>query len=198
MQTLPLILASSSPYRRNLLEQLGLEFTCISPDIDETAISGEKSDELALRLSMEKSRALQSSHPHHLIIGSDQVITTGDGVILGKPGDHATAVAQLQCVSGNTVSLITGVALLNSFTGNLQLDSVCYEIGYRCLSDSMIENYLQREKPYDCAGSLKSEGLGISLLTHLRGDDPSAIIGLPLIRLASMLRNEGVKLEAIS
>lgn len=189
-----LVLASSSPYRRQLLAQFGVDFTCAPPHIDESAKPGEVPGELALRLSGEKSRALEASFPDALIIGSDQVIVTEDGRILGKPGNHATATAQLQSVSGKVVRLITGIALLNAASGKLQLDSVEYEIGYRNLSDASIERYLQQEQPYDCAGALKSEGPGIALLSYMRGDDPSAVIGLPLIKLAGMLSNEGVEL----
>lgn len=186
-----IILASSSPYRRQLLQKLGIDFTWANPAIDETPKHGEAPESLVTRLAEEKARKLAATHTNHLIIGSDQ-IASFNGQIIGKPNRHEAALQDLRKFSGNKVSFLTGVCLLNSKTGNFQLSSEIYLVKFRKLTDSQIENYLRREQPYDCAGSFKSEGLGICLFEKMAGDDPHTLIGLPLIRLINMLANEDV------
>ena len=188
---LPLLLASSSVYRRDLLARLRLPFSCSSPDIDESHRPGESAIELVKRLSLEKARALSASHPNHLIIGSDQVAVF-DGQIIGKPHTHDTARQQLMNASGNSVSFLTGLCLLNSHTGLHQTDCISFTVHMRTLSTEQIERYLLAEQPYDCAGSFKAEGLGVSLFQRTEGDDATSLVGLPLIRLVSMLLAEGV------
>ncbi|MFL6648756.1 MAG: Maf family nucleotide pyrophosphatase [Sulfurifustaceae bacterium] len=187
-----LILASSSPFRRELLTRLRLPFEAATPAVDETPQTGESPVALVERLAVAKARAVAVRFPNALIIGSDQVAVY-DGSIVGKPRDHADAVKQLRAASGRKVILYTGLALLNSATGRVQSEVVPFGIQFRALSDEQIENYLRKEQPYNCAGSVKSEGLGIALLERFEGDDPNALIGLPLIRLIRMLENEGVK-----
>ena len=187
---LPLVLASSSPYRRALLERLQLPFEWAAPDIDESPLSGETPESLTLRLAQEKARALTARYPAHLIIGSDQVLLL-DGQAVSKPGNHAGATAQLRASSGKTLTFSTALCLLNSATGETQSHCEPFQVVFRRLSDETIERYLHREKPYDCAGSFKSEGLGITLFHALRGDDPNSLIGLPLIRLCGMLQQAG-------
>ncbi len=188
-----IILASSSPYRKALLQRLQLDFDTLSPDIDETPKKGESAEELVTRLSLLKAEAVARTRPDALIIGSDQVALLGSQ-ILGKPGDHQQAVAQLRAASGRRVSFITGLCLLDGRNGRHQVEAVPFDVEFRELNDTMIERYLKREQPYNCAGSFKSEGLGISLFERLRGDDPSALIGLPLIRLTRMLEKAGISL----
>ncbi|MFN3580531.1 MAG: Maf family protein [Pseudomonas sp.] len=190
---LPLILASSSPYRRSLLERIGLPFDCAAPEIDETPLPGEDPVTLTQRLALSKAQALADAFPQHLIIGSDQVLLL-DGLPVSKPGSHAAAREQLRRSSGQTLVFTTSVCLLNTASGEHQLVSDPFEVVFRSLSEDCIERYLQREKPYDCAGSFKSEGLGITLFHALRGEDPNSLIGLPLIRLCDMLIKEGVQL----
>jgi MAF protein len=189
---LPLILASTSPFRRELLERLGLDFSTAAPDIDESAHRGEKPSELVRRLSEEKARAIGASR-QGLIIGSDQVATTGEN-ILGKPGTHEKAVEQLKYLSGKCVCFYTGLCLLNTETDTADVEVVPYTVYFRRLDDEQIESYLQADKPYNCAGSFKSEGLGITLFERMEGDDPTALIGLPLIKLTTMLRESGITL----
>jgi MAF protein len=191
----PLILASSSPFRRELLSRLGLEFSSISPDIDEEALAGEPPEKLVTRLAETKAREIARTHKGALIIGSDQVAVT-DGTVMGKPGDHQRALEQLNRLSGKRVSFLTGLCLLNSETGHRQICCEPFHVIFRVLQQQEIENYLLKEQPYHCAGSFKSEGLGISLFERLEGEDPNALIGLPLIRLITMLRNEGVDVLA--
>lgn len=186
-----LVLASTSPYRRELLARLGLPFAVANPQTDESPLPGESPEALALRLSEAKARAVADTYPDALIIGSDQVATV-DGKIYGKPGDHQRAVAQLRELSGKTVNFFTGLCLYNSRSGRSQVQGVPTLVGFRQLGDLEIENYLRREPAYNCAGSAKSEGLGIALLSSLQGDDPNALVGLPLIALCDMLREEGV------
>jgi len=186
-----IILASSSPFRKELLQRLQLDFDAISPEIDETALNGESPAELVARLSLQKASEIAKSRPDALIIGSDQVAVL-DGQILGKPGNHQRATEQLQAASGKRVSFLTGLCLLDSRDGSHQDLVVPFDVEFRQLSTEMIEAYLQREQPYNCAGSFKSEGLGIALFERLDGDDPTALIGLPLIRLTWMLEKVGV------
>jgi MAF protein len=193
---LPLVLASSSPFRRELLSRLGLEFTTCSPSVDETRLDNETAEALVLRLSQQKAMKVAESHPEALIIGSDQVATVSDK-ILGKPGNHKKAVAQLQGASGKKVTFYTGLCLYNSRTGNQQTCCEPYHVQFRTLNPQEIENYLLKEQPYNCAGSFKSEGLGISLFEYLEGADPNALIGLPLIRLSAMLRNEDLNILSL-
>lgn len=187
----PLILASTSPYRRALLERLGLPFAVANPETDETPLPGEAPEALSLRLSEAKARAVAAQFPDALIIGSDQVATV-DGKIYGKPGTHERAVAQLKELSGKTVNFFTGLCLYNAHTKQAETLGVPTLVTFRQLSDHEIEHYLQREPAYNCAGSAKSEGLGIALLESMRGDDPNALVGLPLIALCTLLRRQGV------
>jgi septum formation protein len=186
-----LVLASTSPYRRDLLARLRLPFAVRAPQTDEAALPGEGARDTALRLAPAKARAVSAEFPQALIIGCDQVAEL-EGACLGKPGNHANAVAQLHAARGKDVVFHTAVALLNAGTGAMQVADVPTSVRFRHYSDSEIERYLEQEQPYDCAGSAKIEGLGIVLVERVRGDDPSALIGLPLMRLAAMLRNEGV------
>ena len=192
----PVLLASSSPYRKELLQRLGIEFVTASPDVDELRIEQEAADILVARLSEIKARALQEKYPNHLIIGSDQVACIDDQ-ILTKPGDHNNAVKQLRTASGRQVTFFTGLCLLNAATNKVQLEVIEFTVLFRKLSDQQIENYLKREQPYNCAGSFKSEGLGVTLFEKMLGDDPSALMGLPLIKLTHMLENEGVDVLAL-
>ena len=184
-----IVLASTSPFRRELLGKLGLPFDTDSPDIDETARAEETPEQLVARLAEEKARAVAQRHPDSLIIGSDQVAVI-DGKIIGKPGDHEKAMAQLRSASGKTVRFLTGLCLYNSANDHKQLVVEPFDVVFRTLSDSQIDNYLKAEQPYNCAGSFKSEGLGIALFERLQGEDPNSLIGLPLIRLIRMLENE--------
>lgn len=186
-----IILASTSPYRRELLSRLGLSFEVANPQTDESPLPGEAPEALSLRLSEAKARAVAEQFPDALIIGSDQVATS-EGKIFGKPGGHEQAVAQLRQLSGKTVNFFTGLCLFNSKTQQADVRGIPTLVTFRDLSDSEIENYLRREPAYNCAGSAKSEGLGIALLSSMRGDDPNALIGLPLIALCDMLRQQGV------
>lgn len=185
-----LLLASTSPFRRELLARLGLPFTVQAPAVDETRLPGEAAPALVARLAEQKARAVAQSAPTALIIGSDQVAVL-DGDIIGKPGDHPRAVAQLQRASGRTVIFYTGLCLLDSASGQCQVAVEEFRVVFRPLTATMIEAYLQREQPYQCAGSFKSEGLGIALFERLEGDDPTSLIGLPLIRLIRMLEAAG-------
>lgn len=188
-----LVLASTSRYRRTLLERFALPFETARPDTDETPLAGETPPQTANRLAEAKARAVAAGLPDALIIGSDQVAHRG-GEVFGKPGSRANAIAQLQRMRGETIVFHTALALLNTRSGRLQSTSVPTEVRFRMLSDEEIERYVDKEQPFDCAGSAKSEALGITLLEYLRGDDPTALIGLPLIALANLLRNEGVQL----
>ena len=190
---LPLILASTSQFRRELLTRLQIPFTAVAPDADETPLPGESPAQTAERLSELKARAVALEHPNSLIIGSDQVAYLGTQRF-GKPGRRENATAQLRAMRGNTVIFHTGLCLLNTQTGHYQLAGIPTEVRFRDLSDQEIERYLDREDALNCAGSAKSEGLGISLLDYMRGDDPNALVGLPLIALSKMLRAEGVPL----
>jgi septum formation protein len=189
---LPLVLASTSSFRKDLLLKLGLPFTTIDPGCDETPMPGEEPYLLALRLSEAKARAAAArlASPA-LIIGSDQVAIC-EGKVYGKPGNHEKAAAQLRALSGKTVDFFTGVCLFNSQTNAAKTRGVSTLVTFRSLSDAEIERYLLREPAYDCAGAAKCEGLGVSLLTRLEGEDPNALIGLPLIALCELLREAGI------
>ncbi|MDH4608142.1 nucleoside triphosphate pyrophosphatase [Pseudomonas sp. BN102] len=189
----PLVLASSSPYRRELLERLRLPFTWSAPAIDETRHPQESAERLVRRLALEKAQALATLHPNHLIIGSDQVAVLGEQ-ILGKPHGFERARSQLLAASGTSVSFLTGLALLNSVTGNYQVDCVPFTVHFRELDEARISRYLEAERPYDCAGSFKAEGLGVSLFRATEGSDATSLVGLPLIRLVDMLLAEGVQI----
>ena len=186
-----LILASSSEFRRQLLQKLLIPFNSISPKIDETALDGEKPHQTALRLAQEKAQKIGAEYPHALVIGCDQVATL-DGEQLGKPLNHQNATKQLQTMRGREVKFHSALCLYNAATGNMQAEVVPYLVRFRQLTEEQIENYLTKEQPYQCAGSAKSEGLGIALMERMIGEDPSALIGLPLIKLITMLQNEGV------
>ena len=188
-----LVLASTSAYRRELLQRFDLPFDVARPDIDETPLPGETPQATAERLAVEKARAVAGQFEDALIIGSDQVAHMGD-TRFGKPGTVERAVAQLQAMSGRTVIFHTALAVLNTRSGHVQLDAVPTQVRFRTLGDDEIVRYVNKERPLDCAGSAKSEGLGITLLDALSGDDPNALVGLPLIALARMLRNEGIVL----
>ena len=186
-----LILASTSPFRRQLLERLGLPFDIVSPHTDETPLPGEAAPQLVHRLAEAKARAVMQDYPAALVIGGDQVATF-ENEIIGKPGSHQSAVAQLRRFSGHSLQFHTGVTLLNSASGSLQIEVIHTAVKFRPLSKQQINNYLAREQPYQCAGSFKSEGLGIALFESIHGDDPTALMGLPLITLVQMLEREGV------
>ncbi|WP_372971066.1 Maf family protein [Marinobacter sp.] len=188
----PILLASSSPYRRELLKRLGLPFETASPDIDETPSAQESAQELATRLATSKARELAPAWPGHWIIGSDQVACLQDGTLLNKPGNHDRAVQQLSRSSGQRVSFMTGLVLMDSDTGKTQTHCELFHAHFRQLTLDEIENYLCTEKPYECAGSFKMEGLGITLFSQLEGRDPNSLVGLPLITLTDMLRNWGL------
>ncbi|RZT41629.1 Maf-like protein [Cupriavidus agavae] len=183
----PLILGSSSPYRRELLARLRIPFQTATPDIDETPMPGEAPEATALRLSRLKAEAIAARHPGALVIGSDQVCTL-DGQQIGKPGSHDKALAQLRLMRGRSVTFHSALCLLDSRTGVAQLADVQTHATFRDLSDAELDAYLRIETPYDCAGSAKAEGLGIALLSRVESDDPTALIGLPLIALTGMLR----------
>ncbi|MFZ9297184.1 MAG: Maf family nucleotide pyrophosphatase [Hylemonella sp.] len=188
-----LILGSSSPYRRELLARLQLPFDVVLPEVDETPLADETPHNLACRLALAKARAVARRHPAQVVIGSDQVAEL-DGLALGKPGSHDRAVAQLRSMRGRQVIFHTAVAVVCAESGFAQVDLAEVRVRFRDLTSSEIENYLAAEKPYDCAGSAKSEGLGIALLDAIESDDPTALIGLPLIRTARLLRAAGVTL----
>ena len=189
----PLILGSTSRYRRQLLEQLRTPFDVAAPDVDETPAPGETPRDLALRLALAKARAVAARFPEAVVIGSDQVADL-HGQPLGKPGTHERAVAQLRQMSGQTVVFQTALAVVCQATGFEQADLAAIEARFRDLGDAEIERYLRAEQPYDCAGSSKSDGLGISLLDVIHSDDPTALVGLPLIRTCRMLRAAGLAL----
>lgn len=186
-----IVLASTSSFRRDLLSRLQIPFAVTHPHVDETARTGEIPEHTALRLAEAKARAVARHHPDALIIGSDQVASL-DGKAFGKPGNHENAIRQLQTMRGRTVNFFTGLYLLNARTGVGRIRGVPTLVTFRMFSDAEIENYLTRERPYNCAGSAKSEGLGIALIAKIEGEDPNALIGLPLIALCELLRQEGV------
>ena len=186
-----LVLASSSPYRRELLSRFKLPFDVFSPDIDESPRMAENAKEISVRLAREKAFKVAPHYSNSLIIGSDQSAECHNQII-EKPNTHAIAVKQLQFLSGKVVTFYTSLCLLNTQTKKLQECVVEFEVKYKQLNPDVIESYLSKEQPYNCVGSIKSEGLGITLLDYIKGDDPTALIGLPLIELSNMLRNEGV------
>ncbi len=186
-----LILASSSPYRRELLTHLQIPFTCISPDVDETPSPDELPQQTALRLAQEKAVKVGLNHSEALIIGCDQVATL-DNQQLGKPLNHDNATKQLRMMRGREVTFHSALCLYNANTKNMQAEVVPYVVKFRNLTDAQIENYLLKEQPYHCAGSAKSEGLGIAIIEKMTGEDPNALIGLPMIALVTMLQNEGL------
>lgn len=186
-----ILLASSSLYRRQLLQKLGLAFEWANPNIDESRQPDENPTQLVRRLAEAKARQLANTYPDHLIIGSDQVATIDD-LVIGKPHTHSNAVAQLSSFRQREVTFMTGLCLFNPVASRTQTSVETYKVRFRDLSDEQIENYVQREQPYDCAGSFKSEGLGICLFEQLEGDDPNTLVGLPLIALTRMLAKEGI------
>ena len=193
MQTRSLILGSTSPYRRELLSRLRIPFSVQSPEVDETPLEGERPMQLAQRLALAKAIAVAEKNPNAVVIGSDQVADL-NGMSLGKPGNFDRAMLQLRQMSGQTVVFQTALAVVCLDSGFEQTDLASVRVQFRVLSDAEIEVYLQREKPYDCAGSAKSEGLGIALLESIANDDPTALVGLPLIRTCNLLRAAGVKI----
>lgn len=193
MNSQPLVLASTSIYRIALLQRLGIPFQTVSPGVDEIPLPRETAQQTSQRLSMEKARAAASSHPDALIIGSDQVALLGNQQ-LGKPLSHDNAVRQLRALRGQHATFYTALTLLNAHSGGVQTAVAENRVYFRDYSDDEIDAYLRKEQPYDCAGSAKSEGLGIALINRMEGDDPNALIGLPLIQLVTMLKNEGVRL----
>jgi septum formation protein len=187
------VLGSTSKYRAELLGRLGIPFERAAPDVDETPLPGETPEQIARRLAVAKARDVARRFPHAVVIGSDQVADLA-GMPLGKPGTHERAVAQLRAMRGQTVIFQTALAVVCAETGFEQADLAAVEVVFRDLSDDEIEHYLRAEQPYDCAGSAKSEGLGIALLERIDNDDPTALVGLPLIRTCRLLRAAGVKL----
>lgn len=186
-----LVLASTSPYRQSLLEKLGIPFIAAAPDADETPLIDEDARHLVLRLAQQKAQSLANRYPNHLIIGSDQVCVL-DGKITGKPLTEENACLQLIQASGHIVTFYTGLAVFNSANGQLQTECEPFDVHFRPLTQAEIARYVEKESPLYCAGSFKSEGLGITLFERLNGRDPNTLVGLPLIALCQMLRNEGV------
>lgn len=196
--TIPtLILASSSRYRREVLEKLHLPFECVSPEIDETPLPNESPEQTSLRLAESKARKVAEAYPEALIIGCDQVATV-DGLQIGKPGNHDNAVKQLTMLSGREVIFHSAICLYNTAKQDMQSTITPYSVKFKPLTPVQIETYLRLEQPYDCAGSAKSEGMGIALLEYMRGDDPNALIGLPIIALVNMLQQVGVDVLSAS
>ena len=188
-----LVLGSTSPFRKALLERLHIDFECDSPDIDETPLPDEPVEDMVVRLAIAKAQAISPRHPDSLIIGSDQSAVL-NGEKLSKPGNFENAFKQLTRASGQKITFHTGLCLLNTSTGNVQSSCVPYTVVFKTLTPIMIENYLRKEQPYNCAGSFKSEALGIALFERFEGSDPNALIGLPLIELVNFLGNEGVSI----
>ena len=185
-----LVLASTSRYRKELLERLAIPFQVAAPHADERALSGEDAADTALRLAQLKAQSVRAAHRDALIIGSDQVATSA-GRVLGKPGDHLNAARQLRSLSGKSADFHTAVALLDAANGRIQSEVVPCRVHFRTFDDARIESYLRREQPFDCAGSAKAEGLGIVLIARIETDDPTSLIGLPLIALTAMLERAG-------
>ncbi len=187
-----LILASTSPYRRQLLERLGVPFSTVNPQVDESRLNGESAEQLVRRLAEAKARSVAMSRPEALVIGSDQVAVLEDR-ILGKPGSRERAIEQLTASAGKRVDFLTGLCVAEGSSGKTQVDIVPYSVVFRPLSRTQIDAYVDREEPYNAAGSFKSEGLGIALFERMAGNDPTALVGLPLIRLVSMLQAAGME-----
>ncbi len=192
MKSQPLVLASTSAYRRELLERLQIPFLVAAPNVDETPLPGESAQQTSWRLSREKAGAVAANYPDALIIGSDQVALLGEQQ-MGKPLNHDNAVRQLRAMRGNSVVFYTALTLLDAPTGAMQTEVAENRVSFREYSDGEIESYLRKEQPYHCAGSAKSEGLGIALIGRMEGDDPNALIGLPLILLVDMLKKRGMQ-----
>ncbi|MSQ81159.1 MAG: septum formation protein Maf [Candidatus Methylopumilus sp.] len=188
---LTLVLASSSPYRRDLLSRFNLPFDVFSPEIDEIPHANEKAKDISIRLAREKAIKVAPHYSHSLIIGSDQTAETHHQIIK-KPNTHFLATEQLKFLSGKIVTFYTSICLLNTETKIFQECVIDFEVKYKTLSAKTIETYLIKEQPYNCVGSIKSEGLGITLLEYVKGEDPTALIGLPLIKLSNMLQKEGI------
>lgn len=188
-----IVLASTSPYRKELLERLGFEFETVAPCIDESTFQETSPDKLVELLAEKKARAVKDKYPDALIIGSDQVAVL-DNKIIGKPGSHEAAVQQLSSASGREVIFYTGLCLYNSAEDKARIETETFTVRFRALKKSQIENYLRIEQPYNCAGSFKSEGLGVALFESMTGNDPATLIGLPMIRLIRMLEAEGVSI----
>ena len=185
-----IVLGSTSPFRKTLLERLQIDFVCDSPDIDETPLINEPVEEMVVRLAIAKAQAIANNYDNALIIGSDQSAVLS-AKMLSKPGNFDNAFKQLSRASGQTITFHTGLCLLNSRTGNIQSACIPYTVVFKNLTANTIENYLHKEQPYNCAGSFKSEGLGIALFERFEGEDPNALVGLPLIKLVDFLANEG-------
>lgn len=192
MSTSLVILASSSPFRQELLSRLNLNFITQSPDIDESVLNAESPIDYVSRLAREKARAIAHLNPQAIVIGSDQCAYL-DGHILGKPGNHENAMKQLKNAQGKEVIFYTGVSVIKPSQKIEMVDCVEYRVGFRDLTDKQLDHYLKTEQPYTCAGSFKSEAYGITLFSYMRGDDPTALVGLPLIRLTSMLEQAGLR-----
>lgn len=189
----PVILASSSPYRQELLTRLQIPFICESPDIDESTKVNELPGDLVTRLARKKVLEIAGKYPASIIIGSDQVAVSGRE-ILGKPGNYENAHLQLRKCSDQSVVFYTGLCVMNTAGNSVQIECITFTVKFRKLDAKEIDRYLEKEKPYNCAGAFKSEGLGISLIEYMQGEDPTALIGLPLIQLCSMLRHEGIEM----
>lgn len=187
---MPLVLGSTSRYRRELLQRLGVPFLTTSPEVDETPLAGERPADLAPRLALAKARAVAALHPEAIVIGSDQVADL-NGTPIGKPGSHERATAQLRAMSGQALVFHTALAVVRPATGFERVVDVPVRVRFRSLTELEIETYLRIEQPYDCAGSAKSEGLGVTLLNSIESDDPTALIGLPLIQTCTLLRDAG-------
>ncbi len=187
-----LILASSSPYRRQLLDRLRLDYECLSPDVDESLLDGEAAVDYVSRLAVAKADKIAQDHPQAVVIGSDQCALL-DGRVLGKPGSHAKALQQLREAQGKTVCFHTAVCVMRRADAFCLVEQVPFEVEFRRLDEQQLEHYLQVEKPYDCAGSFKAEGYGVCLFSALRGEDPNALIGLPLLKLTTMLEAAGIR-----
>ncbi len=187
----PIILASSSPFRKALLERLNLPFECHAAEIDESHQPGESAEAYVCRLAQQKAQAISNKFPDALIIGSDQCALLDDR-ILGKPGMHENALKQLRAAQGKSVVFHTGLCVLRPSTGFCETDDILFQVKFRQLNDQQLNHYLEMEQPYQCAGSFKSEGYGVALFEQMCGDDPTALIGLPLIRLTGMLENAGI------
>lgn len=188
-----IILGSTSPFRKTLMQKLAIDFNTAAPDIDETRLPNESAEAMVRRLSIAKAKEVAKNHNNALIIGSDQCAVLKND-IMGKPHTHENAVKQLQASSGNTVTYLTGLCLYDPVNGEYELDCIPFYVEFRQLTTDEINRYLYRDKPYGCAGSFKSEGLGITLFKKMQGDDPSSLRGLPLIRLCEMLRKKGISL----